>query len=122
MARILLVEDDANLLLLMEHVLRSEGHDIDLAATAQQAHSRLGQRRYDLVLADGKLPDGTGMEVGDAATAAGMKTLIITGFAFQLPRDELGRFEYLLKPVRPSELVREIERVLDCSPSTRAPQ
>jgi two-component SAPR family response regulator len=62
------------------------------------------------------------MEVGDAATAAGMKTLIITGFAFQLPRDELGRFEYLLKPVRPSELVREIERVLDCSPSTRAPQ
>ena len=70
------------------------------------------------------LPPGgeLGMEVGDAATAAGMKTLIITGFAFQLPRDELGRFEYLLKPVRPNELVRAIERALDASPSTRAPQ
>lgn len=112
MARILLVEDDANLLLLMEHVLRSEEHEVDLASTVQEAHSRLAQRRYDLVLTDGKLPDGTGMQVGDMASAAGMKTLVITGFAFQLPSMELGRFEYLLKPVRPSELLRAVERKL----------
>ena len=112
MARILLVEDDANLLLLMEHVLRSEGHEVHLAITVQEAQARLGANRYDLVLTDGKLPDGTGMQVGDAAIAAGMKTLVITGFAFQLPSEELGRFEYLLKPVRPSELLRAVGRIL----------
>ncbi|MBV8493265.1 MAG: response regulator [Alphaproteobacteria bacterium] len=112
MARILLVEDDANLLLLMEHVLRSEDHQVDLAITVQEARARLARSRYDLVLTDGKLPDGTGMQVGDAASAGGMKTLIVTGFAFQLPSEELGRFEYLLKPVRPSELLRAVERML----------
>src|SRR5207237_1051292 len=92
MARILLVEDDANVRMLLEHVLRGEGHDVDPTATVQQALSRLQQRGYDLVVADGKLPDGTGMTVGDAATADGVRTLIVTGFALQLPREELMRF------------------------------
>jgi len=38
--------------------------------------------------------------------------LIITGYAFNLPRDDLDRFEFSVEPVRPSEL---------CKPSTDAP-
>src|SRR6476659_6482337 len=76
MARILLVEDDANVLMLLEHVLSGDGYEVDTASTVEQARSHLAQRPgYDLVLADGKLPDGTGMEVGDAAAAAEIKTL-----------------------------------------------
>ena len=74
MARILLVEDDANVRLLLEHVLRGEDHDVDPVATVEQALSRLRGHRYDLVVADGKLPDGTGMTVGDAASAEGVRT------------------------------------------------
>ncbi len=123
MACILLVEDDANVRLLLEHVLCGEGHDVDPVATVQQALSRLQQRGYDLVVADGKLPDGTGMTIGDAATADGVRTLIITGFALQLPREELMRFDYLLKPVRPAELVKAIDRKLASSaPPAPAPQ
>jgi|SRR5690348_15416366 two-component system, NtrC family, response regulator HydG len=122
MTRILLVEDDSHVLLLLEHVLRGEDYDVDTAATVEQAQSQLRRRRYDLVVADGKLPDGTGMMVGDMATAADTKTLIITGFALQLPRDELRRFDYLLKPVRPAELLRAIERKLASSaPPEAAP-
>jgi len=114
MARILLVEDDANVLMLLEHVLCGDGYDVDTASTVEQARSHLAQRPgYDLVVADGRLPDGTGMEVGDAAARAGAKTLIVTGFAFQLPREELGRYDYLLKPVRPAELLRAIGRMLE---------
>jgi DNA-binding response OmpR family regulator len=71
-------------------------------------------------VADGRLPDGTGMQVGDASARAGSKTLIVTGFAFQLPPEELGRYDYLLKPVRPAELLRAIGRMLESSsrPST----
>ena len=123
MARILLVEDDVNVSLLREHMLRGEGHDVDPVATVQQALSRIQQRGYDLVVADGKLPDGTGMTVGDAATAEGVKTLIITGFALQLPREELMRFDYLLKPVRPAELIKAIDRKLaSAAPPAPAPQ
>ena len=42
----------------------------------------------------------------------GVSALIITGYAFNLPRDDLDRFEFLLKPVRPSELLQAVERVL----------
>jgi CheY-like chemotaxis protein len=124
MACILLVEDDPNVLMLLEHVLRGEGHDVDTAMTAEQACSRLRQSGgYNLVVADGKLPDGTGMQVGEAASVAGTKTLIVTGFAFQLPREELSKYVYLLKPVRPAEFLRAIDRMLETSTwPTASPQ
>ena len=116
MAHILLVEDDPNVLMLLEHVLRGDGHDVDTAATLEQACSRLTQNRgYNLVVADGKLPDGTGMQVGEAASASGINTLIVTGFAFQLSPEELSKYVYLLKPVRPAEFLRAIERMLETS-------
>ena len=112
MKRILLVEDDPDLRLLLEHVLLGAGYEVDTAATVADAHTRLDDADYDLVLADGRLEDGTGMMVADRATEAGSKALIITGYAFDLPKEDLARFEYLLKPVRPSELLEAVERVL----------
>ena len=122
MARILLVEDDSNVRLLLEHVLRGDDYDVDTAVSVNEALILLREYAYDLVLADGKLPDGTGMQVGDVAIAAGSKVLIITGFAFQLPKEDLLRFHYLLKPVRPAEFLQAIERMLDGSRATHAHQ
>lgn len=112
MYRILLVEDDPDLRLLLEHVLLGAGYEVDTAATVEAALARLAGPAYDLLLADGRLGDGTGMTVAARAAQAGSKTLIITGYAFDLPHDELGRYEYLLKPVRPSELLEAVERIL----------
>lgn len=112
-ARILLVEDEADLLLLMEHTLHAAGHKVDSVTTVAAALSLLRRRTYDLVLADGRLADGTGMRVADRAAAKGTKALIVTGHAFDLPREELLRHPYLLKPVRPDELLGEIARILD---------
>jgi len=117
MTRILLVEDDPELRLLLEHVLLGAGYEVDTAATVAAASAQLEEARYDLVLADGRLEDGTGMMVGEKAIEAGSKVLIITGYAFDLPREQLGRYDYLLKPVRPSELLQEVARALDASSS-----
>jgi DNA-binding NtrC family response regulator len=110
MGRILLVEDEYNVRVLLEHVLIDAGYEVDSAATVAEAKSLLDSVRYDLVLADGRLPDGTGMMLADQAEESGIKALIITGYAFQLA--ELGRYEFLMKPVRPAELVGAIERIL----------
>jgi CheY-like chemotaxis protein len=112
MRRILLVEDDPELRLLLEHVLLGARYEVDTAATVEAAFARLDGPPYDLVLADGRLEDGTGMMVAERASEAGSKVLIITGYAFDLPREELARYEYLLKPVRPSELLEAVGRVL----------
>ena len=110
MNRILLVEDEYNVRVLLEHVLIDAGYEVDSAATVAEAKSLLASVHYDLLLADGRLPDGTGMMLADQAEEGGIKALIITGYAFQLA--ELGRYEFLMKPVRPAELVGAIERIL----------
>jgi DNA-binding NtrC family response regulator len=112
MSRILLVEDDTDLRLLLEHVLLGAGYEVDVAATVAESYARLDRASYDLVLADGRLEDGTGMMVAQLASQTGAKALIITGYAFELPREQLARYDFLLKPVRPGELLDAIERVL----------
>ena len=112
MSRILLVEDDQNVRVLLEHVLIDAGYEVDSTATTAEAKSLLDSVRYELLLADGRLPDGTGMALADLAQANGIKTLIITGYAFQLADQQLGRYEFLMKPVRPAELIEAIDRTL----------
>jgi DNA-binding NtrC family response regulator len=112
MSRILLVEDDQHVRVLLEHVLFDAGYEVDSAATVAEAASLLDSVSYELLLADGRLPDGTGMALAERAEASGAKVLIITGYAFQLADEELGRYDFLMKPVRPAELIQAIERSL----------
>jgi len=113
MSRILLVEDDHDVRLLVEHVLLDAGFEVDSTDSVAGGRSLLECRSYDLVLADGRLGDGTGMEVADRARELGdTPVLIVTGYAFDLPRDQLVRYDFLLKPVRPRELVAAVQRVL----------
>ena len=108
LARILLVEDNDDVRVLLEHVLYDAKHRVDAVATAAEAQSLIEARRYDLVVADGLLCDGTGMQIADEARARGMRALIITGYAFRISAELLG-YDYLLKPVRPAELLAAIE-------------
>lgn len=112
MKRILLVEDDAPLRMLLEHVLLGAGYEVDAAESVGDALSFLSSRSYHLIVADGRLGDGTGMMIAERAEIAGAKALIITGYAFDLPKEQLGKYEFLLKPVRPSELLEVVGRVL----------
>jgi CheY-like chemotaxis protein len=113
MARILLVEDDLNVRVVMEHVLIDGGYEVDAAGTVLGGCELLGCHPYDLVAADARMPDGSGIEVADRARERGIPVLIITAYAFILPKDDLSRFEFLLKPVRPSELLQAVERALE---------
>jgi DNA-binding response OmpR family regulator len=104
--RILVVEDDPDVGLLIEHVLDSAGYRVDRATTALDSRSLIASNHYDLVLADGVLPDGNGIEVADDATARGMKVLIVTGYALQFSQlGVLRRHDYVLKPIRPGALI-----------------
>jgi hypothetical protein len=96
MIRILLVEDDEEVGRLLEQILISAGYEIDRSYAIAGACSRLDHRAYGLVLADARLPDGTGMDVADRAIEKGVKTLIIAGPALLYP--ELRRYEFLPNP------------------------
>ncbi len=112
MARILLIEDDLDVCLVMEEALLDGRHAVDATGRVLAGFVLLGSHPYDLVVTDVRLPDGSGIEVADRAREKGIPTLIVTGYAFNLPKDELDRFELLLKPFRPKELLRAVDRVL----------
>jgi len=112
MPRILWVEDDKDVRLLVEHVLLHERYEIDPAATLQAARMFLARNHYDLLLTDAALPDGTGIELADQAARRGIPVIIMTAYAFRFG-DEIFRFEVLLKPVRPAELLQAIRQALD---------
>jgi len=106
MISILVVEDDLDVGLLLEHILMAAGYSVDRASTASDSRGLIASKDYDLVLADGVLPDGTGIEIADQAKARGMKALIITAYALPLAQvGVLGRHDYVLKPIRPGALV-----------------
>src|SRR5262249_15238557 len=111
MPRILFVEDDKDVRLLVEHVLLRERYEVDAAATLAAGHFLLAHNRFDLVLTDAALPDGTGTQLADEAKRRGIPVIIMTAYAFRFG-DELLRFEVLLKPVRPAELLQALGRSL----------
>jgi DNA-binding NtrC family response regulator len=110
--RILLVEDDADVRFIIEHVLIDAGYEVDATGTMMGGIELLRCRAYDLVMTDVRLPDGTGLDVANAATERGARAVVISGYAFSLPHGIAERYEVLLKPLRPVEIVTAIERVL----------
>lgn len=114
MPGILLVEDDAEVRLLVEHVLLDAGYDVDACETFEAGSQLLERCDYDLVIADGRLRDGTGMRLADEAQACGVPALIITGYAFVLQELTAKRSNYdvLLKPISPDELLASVKNAL----------
>jgi len=110
--RILLVEDDDGVRVLMEHVLIGDGYEVDPAPTIAAARTLIGRKRYDLVLADGVLPDGSGIQIAEEADRRGIPAMIVTAYAFRFPKRDLAHYTLLLKPVRPAELLEAVKREL----------
>jgi DNA-binding NtrC family response regulator len=109
---VLLVEDEHDLRVLLSHMLFDAGYRVDATASAAEAEALLDRNPYDLVLADAVLADGSGIAIADRALQAGIKAIVMTGYAFRIPPSALMRHEYLLKPIGMDELLRAIERVL----------
>jgi len=107
-----LVEDDADVRLLVEHVLLDAGYEVEATGTLTGGLELLRCRSYDVVIADGKLPDGTGFDVADAAAERGLRVLVMSAYAFSLPAGTPYQYEILLKPLRPQEIIAAVERTL----------
>ncbi|WP_284140147.1 MULTISPECIES: response regulator [unclassified Virgibacillus] len=61
--RILIVDDEIGIRLLLEEILTNEGYAIETANTGQEALDKLMQQTFDLLLIDYKLPILDGIEV-----------------------------------------------------------
>ncbi|MBV9017323.1 MAG: response regulator [Alphaproteobacteria bacterium] len=110
--RILIVEDEADIAEILTIFLQGEGYEVETAGTLAQARQRLNEASYSLVNTDLRLPDGSGLEIADRASELGARTSILSGYVSQLSADAISRHEVLVKPMRPSEFVAIIRRLI----------
>jgi DNA-binding response OmpR family regulator len=114
--RILVVEDDPTLRLVLRDNLHSEGYEVDVAADGAYAVSRARAATPDLVVLDLALPDHDGFELLPILRSLGQIPIIV--LTARAERDDklkglaLGADDYITKPFDPDELLARIRAVL----------
>jgi two-component system OmpR family response regulator len=116
-AKVLVVDDQPNIVDMLTTVLRFHGFTVDTAASAAEALARAEAVRPDLVVLDVRLPDGDGFEVCRRLRADGHQVGIVFLTARDAPRDKVagltfGGDDYVTKPFSVDELVARVRAVL----------
>jgi two-component system, OmpR family, response regulator CpxR len=116
-ARVLLVDDDAELTSMLAEYLGREGFEVEIECDGGRAHERAAQLQADLVVLDVMLPGRNGLDVLRALRARDQPppVLMLTARGDDVDRIvglELGADDYLPKPFNPRELVARMRAVL----------
>lgn len=115
--RLLIVEDSAELVVMLRPLLAGAGFTIDHAASVGDATLMLELGSYAAVVLDIGLPDGDGRSVVQAARARGDTTPVILLTARGSVEDRVaglgaGGDDYLVKPFAPEELIARVQALL----------
>lgn len=114
---ILIMEDDLNVSRGLEMVLTEEGYDVFLAGTGRLALEAFEQKRYDLLVADLRLPDIDGMEVIEQVKGEKPDTevVVITGYGTAekaVKAMKMGVHDFIPKPFTEEQIKTAINDAL----------
>ena len=121
--KLLIADDEPNILISLEFLMKREGYEVILARDGQEALEAIERHKPDLVLLDVMMPVKTGFDVCHEVrshetlrdtrilmlTAKGRDTDIAKGMA-------LGANAYMTKPFSTRELVDKVRELLDGAP------
>ncbi|MBA4419153.1 MAG: sigma-54-dependent Fis family transcriptional regulator [Syntrophus sp. (in: bacteria)] len=115
MIRVLLVDDEEELVKAFKTKLKGDGMEVSTAHTAEGAMSLLRKRSFDVAVFDIRLPDESGTDLLKMAKIAQptMEAIMLTGHASietAIQSMKLGAYDYLKKPCELSELSALIQK------------
>ena len=118
--RIVLVDDDPDLLRLISIRLRTEGYDVKAVESAAEALDVVPQFRPELVITDLRMEgmDGIGLLRELHKRFSGLRVVLLTAHGTipdAVEATQLGAFGFLTKPVDKDELLTTVERALEQS-------
>ena len=115
-SRILIVEDDPLLRLVIRDNLESEGYLVDMCSDGASAGKHVRTNASDLIILDLTLPDCDGLDLFPIIRLRGQIPIIIltarTQLAERLKGLRLGADDYITKPFEPEELLARVRAVL----------
>lgn len=124
MKRILLIDDDVELLAMLQEYLRQEGYAVDLAHDGEQGLAAALAGGHDLAVIDVMMPGMSGIEVLKGIRAASrLPVIMLTARGDDMDRIlglELGADDYVPKPCTPRELLARIRAILRRLENSRA--
>lgn len=116
---ILVVEDEDNIALALEHLMRREGYGLSRVASGADAMPAILRDRPDLVLLDVMLPEVSGYEICQQVRQdpdlAGVRILMMTARGNQMERRKglaLGADGFISKPFDVADLKAEVRRLM----------
>lgn len=115
MAKLLVIDDEANIRLLYAQELADEGYEVTTAASATEAVEKLDGGRFDLVVLDIKLKNESGIELLQRIVKERQPLPVILCSAFSCYKDDFSAWladGYVVKSSDMQELKDEIRRVL----------
>ncbi len=111
--KILLIDDEQNIIKVMKTILESEGFYVKTADSKQKAISILQKENFDIILCDYRLPDGTGIEILEFFRGFNRTTpfIIITAYGSingAVEAMKKGATHYVAKPIDADNLIQII--------------
>ncbi|HHM20860.1 MAG TPA: sigma-54-dependent Fis family transcriptional regulator [Bacteroidetes bacterium] len=117
-ARILIIDDEADILNLLARILRLEGYQVYKADTGKRGLKVLSQEKIHVVICDVKLPDANGVELVPRLKALSPQSEIILNTAFGTISDgvaaiKAGAFDYITKGDDNNKIIPLVSRAVD---------
>ena len=117
-AKILVVDDDPDIVAVLAELLKKEGHQVTTCAAGAAAISAGRDEKFDVVLADIRLPDMDGLAVLRAFQEASPEAAVIVMTAFgtvetAIQAIKAGAYDYIPKPFKLDEVRIVVQRALE---------
>ena len=112
------IDDEPIIHDVLSQLLTSEGYDIEISSSGEEALEKFEVRTFDLVLLDLLMPGMNGIEILKAAKKIDPQALIIILTAYAsvesaIEAMKIGAFDYIQKPFKHEELLLTIARALE---------
>ncbi len=116
-AKIFIIDDERTIRLTFRTALETEGHEVQEAASADEAMMGFKTETFDMVILDLRLGDDSGLKILEGMRAAGIGTPVVMITAYGSVRDavravKLGAIDFLPKPIEPAALRALVTEVL----------
>ncbi|MEA2641111.1 MAG: hypothetical protein QOF51_2505 [Chloroflexota bacterium] len=116
--RLLVVDDEENVLTTLAAILEQEGYEVVAAGNAADALTHIRNERFDLLLTDLRIEGSSGLELLTALRERSPETpsVMLTGYAsLESAIDAIreGAYDYLIKPCHVDELKATVARAIE---------
>ncbi|MDQ7784191.1 MAG: sigma-54 dependent transcriptional regulator [Desulfomonilaceae bacterium] len=116
--KILIVDDEPNMLHMLSEVLQQDGFDPSCAESAQRALDMVSKESFDFILSDVRMPGMDGVQLLEQLRASGIDTMVILMSAYgtidlALEAIRKGAYDYIAKPFKTDEVVLTLRKAAE---------